>query len=432
MDGVFVAAEFGGKGGVDGKVEAGVLVKDELGVGAGIGKDETVFGEGGNGEGYGKAALLGSFEVSGAAHFHVFFGKLEAVFRGAEKVQALFRFLGNLLAPHENAVGAFGTAANAATELVELAEAEAFGTFDDHHRGVWNVDTYFDDGGGNEDVGTSGGESVHVECLFLGCLAAVDYSHLVLRQRECLHDFFISQFKVLVVQFFVLEDERIDYERLTALGDFVTDEVMHGVALVFAHADGLDGLSSGGHLVDDGDVEVSVEGHCQRTRDGRCRHDKDMRMDSRKALCPQTGPLLHAEAVLLVNHGKAQRMELHRIFNERMRADEHSHGAVLQPGMDFPPGLGARVACEQFNSYAGWGQVAGYVGIVLLGKHFRRCHDAGLVAVSHGDERTQDRHHGLAAAHVSLKEAVHLVPAHHVLANLLDNAFLGTCKVIRQ
>jgi hypothetical protein len=136
VDGVFVAAEFGGKGGVDGKVEAGVLVKDELGVGAGIGKDETVFGEGGDGEGYGEAALLGAFEVSGTAHFHVFFGKLEAVFRSAEKVQALFRFLGNLLAPHKDAVGAFGTAANAATELVKLAETKSLGIFYDHEGSV--------------------------------------------------------------------------------------------------------------------------------------------------------------------------------------------------------------------------------------------------------------------------------------------------------
>ena len=121
VDGVFVAAEFGGKGGVNRQGEGGVLVKDELGIGAGIGKDEAVFGKGGDGKGYWKTALLGPFEVSGAAHFHIFFGKFEAVFGCAEKVKTFFRLFGNFLAFHEDAVGTFGTATNAAAELVQLA-----------------------------------------------------------------------------------------------------------------------------------------------------------------------------------------------------------------------------------------------------------------------------------------------------------------------
>ena len=41
---------------------------------------------------------------------------------------------------------------HAAAKLVQLGKAESFGVFDNHQRGVWHVNSHFDDGGGHQDV----------------------------------------------------------------------------------------------------------------------------------------------------------------------------------------------------------------------------------------------------------------------------------------
>ena len=115
-----------------------------------------------------------------------------------------------------------------------------------------------------------------------------------------------------------------------------------------------------------------------------------------------------------------------------MGADYYAYAAVLEASVDLaalPDGGGAgedgalyRCRCEVFA----------YVRKVLLCKHFRRRHDAGLVAVAHGDETAQHGHHGLARAHVALQQAVHLMAAHHVGADLLDHPLLRTCEAVRQ
>ena len=65
---------------------------------------------------------------------------------------------------------------------------------------------------------------------------------------------------------------------------------------------------------------------------------------------------------------------------------------------------------------------------MLLGKHFRRSHDAGLITVSDGYQCAEHSHHGLSAAHISLQQAVHLMSAPEVLPYLLYHPLLGACK----
>ena len=67
-----------------------------------------------------------------------------------------------------------GAAAYAAAELVELREAEAVGVFDDHDGGVGDVDAYFDDGGGDEDVEFVALEAGHGDFFVVGGHAAVE------------------------------------------------------------------------------------------------------------------------------------------------------------------------------------------------------------------------------------------------------------------
>jgi hypothetical protein len=52
------------------------------------------------------------------------------------------------------------------------------------------------------------------------------------------------------------------------------------------------------------------------------------------ALGAQFGTLLHAEAVLLIDHSQLQVLELHRSLNHSMRADHDADAAVSQTPAD--------------------------------------------------------------------------------------------------
>ena len=401
-----------------------------LGVGPGIGEDEAVLGQGGYVEADGKAALLGAFQVSGTPELHVFFGQFKTVFGGAEEVQALLAFLGDFVAFHQDAVGAFGSPAHASAQLMQLAQAESFGTLNDHHGGVGYVHAHLDDGGGDQDVGAARHKGVHVEGFFLRVLLAVDNGHFVIRQREGFHNLLVPQLQVLVVQFFAFEDERVHNEGLAAFGNLVPYEIVHGVALAFSYAHRGYGLSARRHLVYHGYVQVSVQGHGQGAGDGGSRHHQHVRRDAVVALVPKAGALLHAKAVLLVHDGQAQGPELHRVFNQGMRANQNADAAIQQAGVDFPSPGGRGGAGEQGALDTGGSQVFGDIGVMLLGKDFRGGHDAGLVAVSHGNKGTEYRHHGFSGAYVSLEEAVHLVAALHILPDFPYHALLGAGELV--
>ena len=183
------------------------------------------------------------------------------------------------------------------------------------------------------------------------------YCHLVLGQRERFHNLFITQFKVLVIQFLALKDERVNNERLASLCYLIPDEIVHGVPLPFPHTDGCDGFSPGRHLIYHGHVQVSIKSHSKCARNGCCGHNQNVRWNAVVALAPEAGALVHAKAMLLVNDGKPQGLELDGIFNEGMSADKHSHASVLQPRVDTPPRRRSGRSGKEFHTHAGGPEV---------------------------------------------------------------------------
>lgn len=121
--------------------------------------DGFAVAEGGHFE-VGDAALFEAEDFAGAAEFEVDFGEGEAavVFFHCFEAGGFFGVFGGR---EEEAVGFVGASTDAAAELVELGEAEAFGAFDEHDCGVGDIDADFDDGGGDEEVGFVGGEVAH-------------------------------------------------------------------------------------------------------------------------------------------------------------------------------------------------------------------------------------------------------------------------------
>lgn len=134
------------------------------------GGDEFGVGEAGELE-VESPVLEGAVDFAWAAELEVGLGEVEAVGGFFQ----LFETAGRLVVTAgEEADGGVVTAADTSAELVELGEAVIVGVHDDHEVGVRDVDTDFDDSGGDENVDFSGGEFLHDVVFFGGFHATVE------------------------------------------------------------------------------------------------------------------------------------------------------------------------------------------------------------------------------------------------------------------
>ena len=140
-------------------------------------------------------------------------------------------------------------------------------------------------------------------------------------------------------------------------------------------------------------------------------------------LGPEPGALLHAEAVLLVDHHEPQVGELHAVFDQGVRADQDVHLARGDPFERQPALPGLRGAGEDGDLHPHAVEHTRDGGEMLAGEDLGGRHHAGLVAVVHGQQHRHQRHEGLAAADVALQQAVHLVARDGVLPDLLMTRF---------
>jgi len=90
------------------------------------------------------------------------------------RVEAGVGFGGDGCGGDEDAETFGGSSAYSAAELMELREAEAVGVLYDHDSGVGDVDSYFDDRGGDEDVEFAALEAGHGDFFVVGGHAAVE------------------------------------------------------------------------------------------------------------------------------------------------------------------------------------------------------------------------------------------------------------------
>ena len=122
----------------------------------------------------GHAALPRAEHVAFATQFQILLGDAEAIIGLAQdRKPRLGRFAERRLV-EEEAGRALGAAADAAAQLMELREAEAFGMLDHHHARLGHVDADFDHGGRDQDASRAGGKARHGAVLFRAAHAAVD------------------------------------------------------------------------------------------------------------------------------------------------------------------------------------------------------------------------------------------------------------------
>ncbi len=97
---------------------------------------------------------------------------------------------------------------------------------------------------------------------------------------------------------------------------------------------GFDGLAPRWQLVDLADIQVAVQGEGKGAGDGGGGQGEDVGM---AALLGEAGPLLDAEAVLLVNHHQTQGGKLHRVFNQGVGAHHQGQFPRRQGSKKLPP-----------------------------------------------------------------------------------------------
>ena len=79
---------------------------------------------------------------------------------------------------YEDTIALFSASPNAATQLVELGQAETLRVLYQHDGGVGNVDTYLDHRGGHENVDLAVSERSHGSVTVLGLHPSVYQAHL--------------------------------------------------------------------------------------------------------------------------------------------------------------------------------------------------------------------------------------------------------------
>ena len=184
--------------------------------------------------------LFGAEEGAGAANLEVAHRDAKAAAEGGvltDGVEALAGVAtGDGIAREEKeGVGLPVGTSHAASELIEVGEAEAIGAVDENGVGVGDVDAAFDDGSGEQDVGFSFDELVHHDFKFV-------FFHLAMADDDAGLG---NEFLNAVAQVFDSADAIVEKEDLAAAGEFVFDGLFDEALVVLMNL-GFDGVRLGG------------------------------------------------------------------------------------------------------------------------------------------------------------------------------------------
>ena len=178
-------------------------------------------------------------------------------------------------------------------------------------------------------------------------------------------------------------------------------------------------LAAGGLLGQAGDVHLAPLGQQQGAGDGRGGHHQHV---GQLALAAEQQALVDAEAVLLVDHRQRQVVILDGVLEQRVGADDHADGAVLQGAQEVGAGAALHAAGQDRHRL---GRQARQGAMVLLGQHLGGGHQGGLLAGLHRAQHRQQGDHGLAGADIALQQAEHAAVGGQVGVDFLQGLGLG-------
>ena len=195
------------------------------------------------------------------------------------------------------------------------------------------------------------------------------------------------------------------------------------------HHPGAQRRPTGGLLVDGGERQVAVEGERQRARDRRGGHQDQV---SGGRLGGDGRALGDAEFMLLIDHHQSQVGEADRLREHRVGAHQHVEVAVGEGREQRGSGRPFGAAGQQPGPHAERLQQPRDGFRMLEAERFRRDHDRRLLpGIDHAGGR-QQRHQGLAAAHVALQQPRRGARSVEVRVDLRQGRALGIGQRERQ
>ena len=325
---------------------------------------------------------------------------------------------------------------------MQLRDPEAVGALHHHDGGLRDVDADLNDRGGDQDIELARAEAVHH-------LLADGGRHLAVHEPDAQpRQLAGRQPLVLLAGRLGLDPQRVADQRAhhegavpgRHLGAHPVPGLRLAAGRVAGQPLGRDGLAARRELVERGEIEVAEDHHGRRARDGRRRHDQEVRV-AVAALGPQRGPLLDAEAVLLVDHHRTERAERDLLGQQGVRPHHHAHRARGQALEHRGARLALDPAGEQLDAHLAAPHAPGPLQVAEEGAHGREVlfrqhlggdHEGTLVPALHGRQQRGQRHHRLARADVALQEPVHREGPGHVRHNDGQGAALGLGQLVGQ
>ena len=208
---------------------------------------------------------------------------------------------------------------------MQLRQAETLGVLDHHDRRLGHVDADLDHRGGDQDLGFALRKGLHRRVLVAALHLAVDEADVVAEEFAQIFGAILRRREIAV---FAALDQRADPidprarpYRAAEAGDDLVD------ALGVDHA-GVDRLASRRLFPQRGDLHVAEKGQRQGARNRRRGHRQHV---DAVALFAERQALLHAEAMLLVDHREAEVAEGDFVLHQRMGADGDMDGAAASP-----------------------------------------------------------------------------------------------------
>ena len=362
-------------------------------------------------------------QLAPAAQLQVFLGDPEPVLRLAHQGKAPLAGFGQFLAAQQHAAALFRSAPHPAAQLVQLGETEPFGLFDHHQCGRGDIDPDFDYRGRDQQPRIARSKTLHSGVLDLRAQLAVDHDDSI---SEPLLERCVARLgggDVGEVGHAIdLAHHRADPIGLLTAGEMPFHPGDHFLHARLRNHQRLDRLPSGRELVEAAHVHFAILRQRQRARDRGRGHREGVRCAP--ALARQRQPLGDAEAVLLVDHHKAEVAVVHAVLKDRVGAHQQLDRAIEQPHQDRFALASLGAARQQRDLHPRRTEHLAQRLEMLAGEDFGGGQQRGLLARLDRDQHRIQRHHGLARTDIALQQAQHRCLLRHVARDLGDGALL--------
>src|SRR5581483_3374067 len=271
----------------------------------------------------GHAGLTRSKKFAGAAQFQVEFGDFETIIGADHCVQAALAIFGNFSSGHENAIGLCGSTADPAAKLVQLRQTESLSMFDYHDVCVGHIDANLDDGRGNQNLQIAFLEHPHDLFFEVGLHAAMQYSDPQVG-KYFLTEFLVHLHRGLEFPLLILFNDGVNDIRLVSSRHLLSHKIPNVTGTIVRNSASNDRSPPRRQLVDDTDIQVTVERERQGARNRRSCHYQDVRFSHGhiSGLLHELESLQDAETMLLVDDDEAEIREVHVLFDQRMRSND--------------------------------------------------------------------------------------------------------------